>query len=194
MSPCIGRIIHLCYILTFPAHRKDLFSSGECVNGANIFPLRRFDNCLSREDFTMLISSFGNVTGFRPYSKSLLRSRWISYLYRMLSQSSIFGFFNTSPCYVLSPVSTRCLTWGSLSTASPFTVSGTTSVKIYLMCLYDGRTLVLKILSPLFPLWYQRYSNCRTFSARGASFYYSFLKTAPGHSPDLRKDLFSSGE
>ena len=90
VSPCIGRIIHLCYILTFPALRKDLFSSGECVNGANIFPLRRFNNCLSREDFTIPISSFGNVTGFRPYSKSLLRSRWISYLYRMLSQSSIF--------------------------------------------------------------------------------------------------------
>ena len=30
------------YILTFPALRKDLFSSGECVNGANIFALRAF--------------------------------------------------------------------------------------------------------------------------------------------------------
>ena len=135
------------------------------------FRFERFNNCLSREDFTMPISSFGNVTGFRPYSKSSLRSRWISYLYRMLSQSSILWVLQHKSMLCAEPRFDQMTHVGEPITASPFTVSGATSVKIYLMCLYDGRTLVLKIWSYLFPLRYQRYSNCRSFSARGASFY-----------------------
>jgi len=78
-----------------------------------------------------------------------------------------FGFFNTSPRCVLSPVSTRCLTWGSLSTAYPFSVSGATSVN-YIKCAFTtAGHLFSKILSLLFRLKYQRISYCRAFSARG---------------------------